>query len=182
MKVNQKTAPKNVVTVRKHYVTFYSPGTFFPETTTKPIEDWDTKIAVEMSKHITERYNARPHSFKFTTQLEAEPISDGEGGMLKVEPKEVEKSGLFFIGGTLRNFDEVKKKNDPKESILRSNMECNRMWVIIENCNSWRFTGEFSEDACIVDENGEIVKRGNDSDLVKYRKLKDKEKENERTE
>lgn len=134
-----------------------------------------------MAKNITERYNARPigtsiagtpHSFRFSTQLEADPVPDGEGGMLKVEPKEVESTGLFFIGGTLRTLDEVKKKNDPKEEILRSNMECNNMSVIIENCNSWKFTGGFSEQDCIVDENGNIVKRGDDPELVKYRKKK----------
>ncbi len=179
MKVTQKTAPKNVVTVRKHYVTFYSPGTFFTEQTTKPIDDWDTKVAVEMAKTVLERYNAKPYAFRFFTQLEAEPVPDGEGGMLKVEPKEVESTHLFYLGGTLRNFDEVVEKNDPKENILRSNMRGNRMWVIIENTNSWRFTGPFNQEDVIVDDAGEIVKRGDDTDLVEYRAKMDKKKDEE---
>lgn len=176
MKVQQKTAPKNVVTVRKHYVTFYSPGTFFTESTMKPIPDWDTKVAVEMSKKVLERHNAKPYAFRFSTMLEAEPVDDGEGGMLKVEPKEVEDTGLFFLGGTLRNIDEIRKKADKEESILLSNMEGNDYPIIIENRNSWRFTGPFSEKDCIVDDNGDIIKRGDDSQLMEYRKEKTEEK------
>ncbi len=163
--------------MRKHYVTFYSPGTFFPEESTKPISKWDTTEAVHLSKTIIERYNALPHSFRFRTMLEAEPVPDGEGGELQVAPKEAESSGLYYLGGVLRDYDEVKQKNDDKEKILLSNMKCNRMWVIIENTNSWRFTGEFSENDCIVDEQGKVVKRGDSPDLVHYRWLKSEEKD-----
>lgn len=177
MKVKQKTAPKNVVTVRKHYVTFYSPGTFFTEQSTKPVEEWDTKLAIEIAKSVLERYNAKPYAFRFKTMLEAEPVPDGEGGMLKVEPKEVEATpGLFFLGGSLFTYDEVVKRDDPKEKILRSNMEGNGMWVIIQNDNSWRFTGEFGEKDVIVDENGEVTRRGDEPKLVAYRKKMDEKR------
>lgn len=165
--------------MRKHSVTFYSPGTFFPESTAKSIPSWDTKLAVEMSKSIEERYGAKPHSFRFSTMLTADPVPDGEGGTLEVEPKKVDSSSLYYLGGTLRTYDEVVERDYDKERILRSNMEGNRMWVIIENTNSYRFTGEFPEDACIVDENGEIIRRGNDPDLMAYRSQKNKEKDRE---
>jgi len=83
---------------------------------------------------------------------------------------------LFFLGGKLYTFDEVVKRNDPKEEILRSNMEVNEYWVIIQNDNSWRFTGEFSEEDAILDENGEIVNRGDDPKLVAYRKKMSEQK------
>ena len=65
--------------MRKHTVTFYSPGTFLPETTSQDIPSWNTVAAVELAKGVVERYNAKPHSFRFTTLLTAEPVPDGEG-------------------------------------------------------------------------------------------------------
>lgn len=53
------------------------------------------------------------------------------------------------------------------------------MWVIIENTNSWRFTGPFGEKDVIVDENGEVIRRGDDADLVEYRAKMDKQKDEE---
>lgn len=165
--------------MRKHSVTFYSPGTFFPESSSRSISSWDTKLAVEMSKNIEERYGARPHSFRFSTMLTADPVPADDGGTLDVMPREVDKSPLYYLGGKILTYLDILERNDPKDKILISNMEGNRMWVIIENINSYRFTGEFPEDACIVNENGEITRRGNDEDLRKYRAKKNKEKDEE---
>jgi hypothetical protein len=51
--------------MRKHYVTFYSPGTFVSESSTLSIEDWDTAKAVEMAKNIQERHGAKPYGFRW---------------------------------------------------------------------------------------------------------------------
>ena len=47
--------------MEKHFVTFYSPGTFAAETSRKPIESWDVDKAVAMSKEIKERHGALPY-------------------------------------------------------------------------------------------------------------------------
>ncbi len=122
--------------MRKHQVTFYSPGTFVSESSTLNIDSWDTVKAVEMSEKITARYNARPYGFVFSTLIVADDIPDGEGGTLKVEPKEVERSGIHFLGGRLETYSDVVTRNDDKESILRSNMRNNESWVICINDNS----------------------------------------------
>lgn len=49
--------------MKKHFVIFYSPGTFFNEESTLPIDSWDIDKAIEMSKSIKERYNATPFGF-----------------------------------------------------------------------------------------------------------------------
>ena len=61
---------------RKHYVTFLSPGTLFPEETTKSIPSWHISPACKMARGITERYDAKPYGFYFETCLVAEPVDD----------------------------------------------------------------------------------------------------------
>lgn len=155
--------------MRKHQVTFYSPGTLFSESSTHDIDSWDTAKAVEMSETITARYNARPYGFIFRTLLVVDDVPDGEGGTLKVEPKVVESSGIHFLGGRLETYDDVVARNDDKESILRSNMRNNEHWIIIINDNSYRSTLPFNEEDCIVNAQGIVVQRGDDSKLVAYR-------------
>jgi hypothetical protein len=154
--------------MRKHFVEFFSPGTFVPEQTRKPIDAWNPVVAVELANGITERYGAKPYGFKFVTVLTADPVPDGEGGQLTVEPKEVARSGTHFLGGRLLTFDEIPDAEEFKT--LRFNMGCNDMPIVIENSNSWKFTGAFHEKDCIVDADGSIKRRGDDPDLLDYRK------------
>lgn len=155
----------------KHYVVFYSPGTFFCESSSKPIDSWDTKEAVRISKDIKERYNAKPYGFQFESYLESGDVTDEAGNTLQTQPKRTKVSGMHYLGGKLLKRSDIP---DTKENyILRSNMRSRP--VCIENTNSYKFTGEFEENACIVNDNGDIIRRGNDKDLVAYRK---KEKEN----
>ncbi len=44
--------------MQKHFVTFYSPGTFVSEETTNPIGSWDVAAAMKMAHGIVERYAA----------------------------------------------------------------------------------------------------------------------------
>lgn len=155
--------------MRKHYVTFYSPGTFVAESSTLEIDSWDTAKAVAMSETIVARYNARPYCFVFSTDIVVDDVPDGEGGTLKVEPKEVDRSGFYFLGGRLETYDDVVARNDEKESILRSNMRNNEHWIVCINDNSYRSTVPFEEDSCIVNAHGMIVQRGDDPKLVAYR-------------
>lgn len=157
---------------REHYVTFLSPGTFVSETSVKEIEKWDIKEAVKLSKKIVERHNARPYGFYFSTKLTAEPVPDGEGGFLEVSKKEVERSGMHFLGGDVLRYDDIPES----ENILRFNLSVNEYWICIQNCNSYKSTHFFEEDSVVVDDNGKITARGNDKENIKYRKLKNKEK------
>jgi hypothetical protein len=155
----------------KAFVTFFSPGTLFSETTTKSIDNWDCKKAVEMSKGIKERHGATPYGFQFSKRLVASPLPDGQGGVLEVVPKTVEESGMYFLGGKLRTYDEVLQDNKKDDDILRSNMRANGFAVTIENTNSYRSTHSFEANDKIVDlKTGEVVRSGDDEDLKEYRK------------
>lgn len=156
-------------TQRKHFVDFFSPGTFVSEQSRREVKALDTREAVEIANGIQERHAAKPYGFQFVTCIVSDAIPDGEGGKLEVAPKEVERSGTHYLGGKLLMYDEMPETKDTH--ILRSNMRGNNMPICIENCNSWRFTGEFKEKDCIVDADGSVTRRGKDADLMNYRTL-----------
>lgn len=162
---------------RKHFVTFLSPGTFVAEDTTKPIKAWDPVKAVQMAGEVVERYGARPYGFYFTTCLAADPIPDGEGGTLKVEPKEVSRSGMHFLGGEVFTVDDIKGRGNPKDRVLISNMEGNGWWTVVQNDNSWRSTQPFKEGDVILNPDGSVAVRGDATLWVEYRKRKAAERD-----
>lgn len=77
----------------KYTVTFYSAGTLISETTTRKIGEWSISAAVRMAESIKERHGATPYGFVFETCITADPIPDGQGGTLNVEPKSIKRSG-----------------------------------------------------------------------------------------
>lgn len=129
--------------MEKHFVTFYSPGTFVPEETTKPIESWDVPTAIRMSKGITERHSAVPFGFRFTTRGRTEEDLDS---------KVVARSPMYYLGGKIETLADVEARNDPSETILRQNMEFNKIERVIVNTNSWKHTAEFHEGDILLSE------------------------------
>jgi len=117
--------------MKKHFVTFLSPGTFVSEETTKEIDSWDVDRAVEMAKGIIERHNAKPYGFYFTTRSR---------GADDLDSKEASRSGIYYLGGEVLTLGEVKARKNPADNILICNMECNHWDKIITNTNSYRIT------------------------------------------
>lgn len=128
--------------MQQHFVTFYSPGTFFPEETTRPIESWDVDKAVDIARTITERHFAKPYGFRFTTRGRGENDLDS---------KVTHSSGIYYLGGKILTLADVEARDDPKEEILRSNMRCNNIEKVIQNDNSWRFIDQFHPDDTLLD-------------------------------
>lgn len=162
---------------KKHYVTFYSPGTLFSEQSSQEIAEWSPPLACKLSQEITERHGAKPYGFRFETRLVSDPVDDGEGGKLNVASKEVASSGIHFITGELKRYDDI--PNVPEFRMLRSNMRCNGYWVIVENTNSFKSTLPFEADAILVDRDGNVITKGSDPKLEAYRRLKSAERETE---
>lgn len=128
--------------VTQHFVTFLSPGTFFHEETTEPIDSWNVEAATKMADSVIERYDATPFAFQFSTRAR---------GPKDLDSKEVKRSGRYYLGGKIETLAEVKKRNKPDERILARNMESNGWDRIIVNTNSWKICQPFQKDDVLLD-------------------------------
>ena len=117
--------------MQKHFVIFSSPGTFFAEQSSHPIDQWDTATAIELARTVKERHGATPYGFQFVTR---------ERGEDDLDSHEIGRSGMYYLGGTVETLAQVKARNDPDDRILISNMEGNGWDRIITNTNSWKVT------------------------------------------
>lgn len=128
--------------MRKHFVVFCSPGTFVAEQTEKPIKSWDVDAAVRMAKKIKERHNALPYGFYFTTR---------ERKRKDLDSKEIKHSAMYYLGGEVLTLDDVKKRKDPKDKMLISNMWCNKWDRIVVNTNSYKWTQPLEKGDVVLD-------------------------------
>jgi hypothetical protein len=128
--------------MKKHFVTFHSPGTFLPESTTKEIDSWNVQDAAEMAHDIVERHGATPFCFSFSTR---ERNSDDW------DHKETETSGRYYLGGEIQTLEQIKAKNDPQDSILISNMENNNISKVVVNSNSYKSTHELRDGDTVLE-------------------------------
>ena len=128
--------------MKKNFVTFLSPGTFMSETDEQPIDSWDVDEAVRRAGTILQRHGARPYGFYFSRR--------GRGPD-DLDRKQLAKSNLYYLGGRIETLDDVRKRADPKEHILLSNMESNGWDKIVVNDNSYRSTFPLRADDVILD-------------------------------
>ncbi len=128
-------------TVIKHFVTFFSPGTFVSEETTKPIETWNVEEACAMAREIKERHAAVPYAFRFATRT----TCSGE-----LDSKTTETSNIYYLGGKVETLEEITARKDPRDQILIGNMLNNNITKIIVNTNSWVFRGALRETDVIL--------------------------------
>jgi hypothetical protein len=129
-------------TITAHFVTFYSPGTFVSEQSQQPIDGWNIEAAKAMALTVSERYGATPYAFRFSTRSR---------GPADLDSKTSAASGLYYLGGTILTLAEVEARGDERDRILISNMRCNGYERVIENRNSWLFTGPLSDGDTVLD-------------------------------
>jgi hypothetical protein len=127
--------------MKKHFVIFYSPGTFVAETDRQEIDGWYIDKAVEMSKKIKQRHGATPYGFQFITRGR----KDNE-----LDSKVIKESKMYFLGGKVLTLQDVIDRNDPKDRILISNMKGNNWDRVIVNDNSWRITQPLREGDIVL--------------------------------
>lgn len=127
--------------VTKHFVTFCSPGTFVPETTTKEIDSWNISKAIEMAQDIQERHGATPYSFSFSTRS-----NDGS----RLDSAEVARSRNYFLGGEVLTLEQVEERRDPEDIVLLSNMRNRGLKRVLVNRNSWKTTLPLHDDDVVL--------------------------------
>ena len=128
--------PKTIE-IKKHFVTFYSPGTFVAETTTKPIRSWSVATALRMAKAIKERYGARPYGFRFETRSR---------GPKDLDSRVVAESPMHYFGVKVETLEQIKARNDPNDRILISNMEGNKWSRVVSSKKGWRWTQPLNDN------------------------------------
>lgn len=119
----------------KHYVIFYSPGTFISEQDLIEVPSENVQLAVELSKTIEQRHGAKPYAFRFKTGKK--------------------ESCLYHLGGTILTLQQVKDQKNPKNEILIRNMEANHKNKVIINNNSWEHTSFLEPDDIVLQYNKE---------------------------
>lgn len=127
--------------MKKHFVSFYSPGTFAAEQTTQEIDGWDTNKAMEMARSIKERYGATPYGFEFTTRERKDNDFDSI---------EIARSQMYFLGGKIKTLTALMSENNPDNKILIDNMKINGWDCVIENTNSYKWTQPLGKNDVVL--------------------------------
>lgn len=127
--------------MKKHYVTFYSPGTFVSEQQTQEVDSWDVVAAQDQAKHITERHNAIPFGFRFTTRERTDEDFDS---------KEVARSCMYYVNCKVETLAEIEARNDSSDKILISNMKCNDWDRVAVTVTGWKNTHPLQGDDIVL--------------------------------
>lgn len=127
--------------MQKHFVEFYSPGTFVSETSLREITEWDVDLAAGIAREIKERYDATPYGFRFITRQREENDFDS---------REVAQSGMYFLGGRVWTLAEIEARHDSADRILIANMRGNEWDKVVENSNSYKITLPLNEGDVVL--------------------------------
>lgn len=127
--------------MKRHFVTFYSPGTFVAEQDTRAIDSWDIEAAQKMAKSTSARYNAKPFGFRFSTR---------ERGPKDLDSKVSKRSPMYFINCKVETLKEIVARNKPDEKTLRSNMEVNGFDRVVVTIKGWKWTQPLGPDDVVL--------------------------------
>lgn len=131
--------PTRITGIRKHFVTYTYPGSFFSEDETKEItaEQRDPE-RVSLPKGAI--------SFRFFDRIEGEIEMSGEP--ITVRGRKRDESTIYYPGGRLVKLEEVIAEHG-EDSILASNMKSNQWEQVVQ---TRRGTYQPAHDgACIGD-------------------------------
>lgn len=64
---------------------------------------------------------------------------------------------MYYLGGEILTLQQIKDRENPKDRILITNMECNGWGRIIENRNSWLITQPLRDGDIVLDWDSTLV-------------------------
>lgn len=114
--------------MKKHFVEYASPGTFFAESSSREISDWSVPDAIKMMADIVERYNARPYGFRFYTM---------ERGDDDLNASRTATSHFYFVNCDVLTAEEILADTNPDNRIMRLNVEGNGYKRIARTRAGW---------------------------------------------
>ena len=148
--------------VRRHFVIYTKPdGDAIPQ----PIESWDILRALAMAPEG----NVPAYAFRFETHLFAVGEFEGKARDLLVEREN--KSPIYYMGGELLMHDRI--ATDKERETLAWNMKNNKAPIAIAITRRWTRHEFFCETDIQLDpRTGEVMRRGDDPHLKRYRAVK----------
>ena len=128
--------------MKKHFVRFFSPGTFVAEMQEQEVPAWDVDIAVELAETITERHGAIPYGFVFLTR---------ERGQEDLDSHITETSPMHYLPHCrVETIEDVENRDDPDEEILLDNMRANGWNRIVTTTKGWKWNQPLREDDIVL--------------------------------
>lgn len=135
-----------------HHVLFLFQGSMYIEERAIPVPVWDLRLALDLTQEAEARVGARPYGFRFST---------------RVQGSRVDESGVVFVGGRVRRYEEVPNALAGRNRVLRQNMSANDHPVVCETLIKWPLP--FNEEDYLIDFDTRAVVHGSDPELVAYR-------------
>ena len=119
--------------MKQHFVTFYSPGTMVGEQSTREVESWDPEKARAMMPEITERYDAVPYGFRFTTR---------KRGFRQLDSHESARSGMYYVDCKVQTLADVLADG---ATVLAGNMRTNHWDRVVTTTKGWAWSQPLME-------------------------------------
>lgn len=91
-----------------------------------------------MLSDIEERHGARPYGFQFHTK---------KRGWRDFEPKEVKRSGMYYVNCRVQTVDEVEAEG---QSVLADNMRTNGWDRVVTTTRGWSWSQPFKEGDTVL--------------------------------
>jgi len=126
--------------VKKRFVTFFSPGTFVAESTTKDVASWNVAKALKMMGEIEERYGAKPYCFQFYTMRR---------GLRDFKPKEVDRSPMYYVNCKVQTLKDIESEG-PESATLAQNMRSNNWKRVITTTEGYKWTQPFRDGDIVL--------------------------------
>ena len=112
--------------MKKHFVTFYRPGTFVAETVVREVDGWNLDEARNAYDNLDDFMRTNCYGFQFFTKGRADD---------ELDSKVTDRSAMYYLGGKVETYEDVQSRTNGYSTLL-SNMKSNGYDRVITNVPS----------------------------------------------